>query len=68
MPETLWLSEGGEEIQKLVKRVASARRVVVVTGAGISVNCGIPDFRSSSGLFKQIQASHGDVVSKGRDL
>ncbi|KAJ2356076.1 NAD-dependent deacetylase hst3 [Coemansia erecta] len=68
MPETLILSEQGPEIQRLVKRVASARRVAVVTGAGISVNCGIPDFRSSSGLFRQIQQAHGDVVSKGRDL
>ncbi|PIA15308.1 DHS-like NAD/FAD-binding domain-containing protein, partial [Coemansia reversa NRRL 1564] len=45
-----------------------ARRVVVVTGAGISVNSGIPDFRSSDGLFRQIQAAHGGLVSKGRDL
>ncbi|KAJ2779201.1 NAD-dependent deacetylase hst3 [Coemansia javaensis] len=69
MPETLWLSEKrSQQVQALVRRVAGARRVAVVTGAGISVNCGIPDFRSSSGLFQQIQAAHGDLVSRGRDM
>ncbi|KAJ2246877.1 NAD-dependent deacetylase hst3 [Coemansia sp. RSA 455] len=68
MPETLRLRDQGDELADLVKRVAAARRVVVVTGAGISVNCGIPDFRSSTGLFQQIRAAHGDVVSSGRDL
>jgi NAD-dependent histone deacetylase SIR2 len=29
-----------------------SRRLVVITGAGISVHAGIPDFRSSTGLFK----------------
>ncbi|KAJ2439020.1 hypothetical protein GGI03_008891, partial [Coemansia sp. RSA 2337] len=68
MPETLRLRDQGDELADLVKRVAAARRVVVVTGAGISVNCGIPDFRSSTGLFQQIRAAHGDVISSGRDL
>ncbi|KAJ1652839.1 NAD-dependent deacetylase hst3, partial [Coemansia sp. RSA 25] len=34
----------------------------------ISVNCGIPDFRSTTGLFQQIRAAHGDLVTSGRDL
>ncbi|KAJ2745739.1 NAD-dependent deacetylase hst3 [Coemansia sp. BCRC 34301] len=68
MPETLHLCDQGDDLADLVKRVATARRVVVVTGAGISVNCGIPDFRSSTGLFQQIRAAHGDLVSTGRDL
>ncbi|KAJ2808253.1 NAD-dependent deacetylase hst3 [Coemansia helicoidea] len=68
MPETLRLADGCPQVAALVKRVAAARRVAVVTGAGISVNCGIPDFRSSTGLFRQIQGAHGDVVCKGRDL
>lgn len=69
MPETLQLSQPPcSEISQLVKQVAVARRVVVVTGAGVSVNCGIPDFRSSAGLFRQIQDSHGNLITKGRDL
>ncbi|KAJ2802614.1 NAD-dependent deacetylase hst3, partial [Coemansia guatemalensis] len=68
MPKTLELSKRCTETTALVQRVAGARRVVAVTGAGISVNSGIPDFRSSDGLFRQIQAAHGGLVAKGRDL
>ncbi|KAJ2610794.1 NAD-dependent deacetylase hst3 [Coemansia sp. RSA 1365] len=68
MPKTLVLSKRCPEVKALVQRVAGARRVVVVTGAGISVNSGIPDFRSSDGLFRQIQSAHRGLVSKGRDL
>lgn len=32
-----------------------SRRLVVITGAGISVAAGIPDFRSSTGLFKLLK-------------
>ena len=31
--------------------IQSARRAVVFTGAGISTECGIPDFRSPGGLW-----------------
>ncbi|KAJ2549282.1 NAD-dependent deacetylase hst3 [Coemansia sp. RSA 1933] len=69
MPETYRLCDRkNEALTALIKRVASARRVAVVTGAGISVNCGIPDFRSSEGIFRQIQAAHGDSLASGRDL
>lgn len=32
-----------------------SRRLVVITGAGISVAAGIPDFRSATGLFKLLK-------------
>ncbi|KAK9453724.1 DHS-like NAD/FAD-binding domain-containing protein [Dipodascopsis uninucleata] len=34
-----------------------AKRLVVVVGAGISVQAGIPDFRSPSGIFKTVKDS-----------
>ncbi|KAF8509944.1 DHS-like NAD/FAD-binding domain-containing protein, partial [Hysterangium stoloniferum] len=40
-----------------------SKRIVVVTGAGISCSCGIPDFRSSDGLYALPEA-----VMKGRNL
>ena len=36
------------------------RRVVVCTGAGVSVAAGIPDFRSKGGLFETIRSRFGD--------
>ena len=36
--------------------LANARRIIVVAGAGISVAAGIPDFRSSTGLFSTLKA------------
>lgn len=32
-----------------------SKRLVVITGAGISVHAGIPDFRSSTGLFRLLK-------------
>lgn len=40
---------------------------MVVAGAGISVSAGIPDFRSSTGLFKTLKREHG-LKSSGKDL
>jgi NAD-dependent histone deacetylase SIR2 len=40
---------------------------VVVAGAGISVSAGIPDFRSSTGLFKTLKREH-NLKSSGKDL
>jgi NAD-dependent deacetylase len=43
-----------QQIQHAAKLIASARRVVAMTGAGISTPSGIPDFRSpDSGLWDQ---------------
>ncbi len=40
-----------QEIQRLRDLLAGARRAVVFTGAGISTESGIPDFRSPGGLW-----------------
>ncbi|TFK26252.1 hst3 protein [Coprinopsis marcescibilis] len=48
--------------------VAKRKKIVLVTGAGISCSCGIPDFRSSDGLYNLVKERYPDVVLKGRDL
>ncbi|KAI0642104.1 DHS-like NAD/FAD-binding domain-containing protein [Trametes meyenii] len=35
--------------------IQTARRILILTGAGISVSCGIPDFRSRNGLYASLQ-------------
>lgn len=40
-------------IQKAKEIVSNARRISAFTGAGISVDSGIPDFRSEGGLWKR---------------
>ncbi len=39
------------EIERVAGFVASARKIVVFTGAGISTESGIPDFRSPGGIW-----------------
>lgn len=41
----------------VVQLLRDAKRIVVLTGAGISVSCGIPDFRTKgSGLYSTLDA------------
>src|SRR5215813_6362270 len=40
-----------QEIDELARAIARARRAVVFTGAGISTESGIPDFRSPGGIW-----------------
>lgn len=42
------------QIDTLAKWLKESNKTVVLTGAGMSTESGIPDFRSSSGLWKQI--------------
>ena len=45
----------------------SCSNIVVVAGAGLSVSCGIPDFRSSSGLYASLDC-HAMNLSCPEDL
>lgn len=42
-----------EKIKKLLEWIKESKKIVVFTGAGISTPSGIPDFRSSNGLYKK---------------
>jgi NAD-dependent deacetylase sirtuin 1 len=42
-------------LEDVVAALAKAKKVVVLAGAGISVSCGIPDFRSKDGIYDMVQ-------------
>jgi NAD-dependent deacetylase len=42
-------------IDELVGMVQSARHCVLFSGAGVSTDCGVPDFRSPNGLWTQFK-------------
>src|SRR6184192_3929635 len=51
----------------LARMLAEAKRVVVFTGAGISTESGIPDFRSPGGIWTQMAPIYFDefLASEG---
>ncbi|KAI8816006.1 DHS-like NAD/FAD-binding domain-containing protein, partial [Fimicolochytrium jonesii] len=57
-----------EHLSKVVNALHRSKRCVVVTGAGISVSGGIPDFRSANGLYNLVKDRYPSAVLKGKDL
>ena len=41
--------------EQVVTALRDANRVMVLVGAGISVSCGVPDFRSENGLYSLVE-------------
>lgn len=42
-------------LEDVVDLLRKANNVMIVTGAGVSVSCGIPDFRSETGIYSRLQ-------------
>src|SRR5687767_2233515 len=57
MPPTM---KPDNESAKLARLIDRARRAVVFTGAGISTESGIPDFRSPGGIWTQMAPIYFD--------
>ncbi|KAF1984808.1 DHS-like NAD/FAD-binding domain-containing protein [Aulographum hederae CBS 113979] len=55
------------QLDRLLNVLHRRRKIVVIAGAGISVSAGIPDFRSSTGLFNSLKSQH-NLKSSGKDL
>lgn len=53
-PDTL------EKIRKIARRIKSARSTIAFTGAGISTESGIPDYRSQGGLWDKFTPVYFD--------
>ena len=56
-----------EDIQTLARLIDDASRVVVFTGAGISTESGIPDFRSPTGIWSQTTPIYFDEYVASAD-
>jgi NAD-dependent deacetylase len=41
------------DIEKLKKAIQDSNKIVVFSGAGLSTNSGIPDFRSADGIYNE---------------
>ncbi|KFX99587.1 hypothetical protein V490_01738, partial [Pseudogymnoascus sp. VKM F-3557] len=61
------LDHDDQQLQRLLKVLRTKRKIVVIAGAGISVSAGIPDFRSSTGLFTTLRSKH-DLKTSGKHL
>lgn len=46
----------GSDLRIVRERLAAARRVVVLTGAGISADSGVPTFRGTDGMWRNFRA------------
>ncbi|KAI9096216.1 DHS-like NAD/FAD-binding domain-containing protein [Phlyctochytrium arcticum] len=41
-------------LEQVVELLQTCQNIVVLTGAGVSVSCGIPDFRSKNGIYTRL--------------
>lgn len=54
------------ELEELKRVIDESKRIVIFSGAGLSTNSGIPDFRSADGLYNQktkIQIPPEEIIS-----
>lgn len=50
-----------QSLAQVVQLLKKAKNILVLAGAGMSVSCGIPDFRSKHGLYAMVQHMDIDV-------
>jgi len=55
MDQSPRLTPAGDSAERLRELIEAARTIVPFTGAGISTECGIPDFRSPGGIWTKYQ-------------
>ncbi|RDA91748.1 hypothetical protein CP533_4772 [Ophiocordyceps camponoti-saundersi (nom. inval.)] len=66
-PDDVFCSEDKFHLRRLLSALKTKKKIVVIAGAGISVSAGIPDFRSSTGLFATARAEH-KLKASGKHL
>merc|ERR1711953_1259622 len=48
-------------LRDVVDLIKTSRKIIVLTGAGVSVSCGIPDFRSRDGVYARLAVDFPDL-------
>ncbi|MBI9074870.1 MAG: Sir2 family NAD-dependent protein deacetylase [Desulfatibacillum sp.] len=56
-----------DKLETIAKKIAQGGRNIVFTGAGISTESGIPDFRSQGGIWDQYRPVYFDEFMSSRD-
>lgn len=51
-------ASGFKKIEECLKLISRSEKILIFTGAGISTGCGIPDFRSSDGLYSYAEEKY----------
>ncbi|VEL18251.1 unnamed protein product [Protopolystoma xenopodis] len=54
---------GFSKIEHVVQLLSTSKRILVLTGAGVSVSCGIPDFRSRDGIYARLAKEYPELKS-----
>lgn len=63
------LDKSDVKLQQISRLLNRSRKIVVLTGAGISCNAGIPDFRSSSGLYELVKKQFPELpLMSGQEM
>ncbi|KPM38081.1 NAD-dependent protein deacetylase hst4 [Neonectria ditissima] len=57
-PDSEFTPDDNRRMERLVAALRKKKKIVVIAGAGISVSAGIPDFRSSTGMFATAKSQH----------
>jgi len=57
-----------DQVEQLHELIGSARRIVAFTGAGISTESGIPDFRSPGGIWTKYQPIYFDDFMSSEEM
>lgn len=60
--------ESGICLKDLAESIHRSKKIISLTGAGISCSAGIPDFRSADGLYNFVKEKYPKAVVKGKDL
>ncbi|KAL7643314.1 UNVERIFIED_CONTAM: hypothetical protein RMT77_006606 [Armadillidium vulgare] len=48
-------------LEDVIRLIKVCKKIIVLTGAGVSVSCGIPDFRSKDGIYSRLAIDFPDL-------